>query len=94
MGVTIAMVAHPVCHAISHGHSDSHDETGGIFFTDWGEQDLCPYCDAISPFAEPLPTRISFEFPGIHEDVGFSVVLYVDLRSCLFPQMRAPPFLA
>jgi len=91
---TFALATNPVWHAISHCDLDCHEEdTEAVSFIEWGEHDLCPYCEAVSQFADTAPKKASFVLVDLHEEVERVLILYTDLRYHLSIRLRAPPLL-
>ena len=89
-----ALATNPVWHAISHCDLDCHEEgTEVVSFIDGGEHHLCPYCEAVSQFADTTPNKVSFVFDELHEEAKFALLLYPDLRFRLSTRLRAPPVL-
>ena len=95
LGAAMALVANPVLHAFSHDHvHSSEDVLERVADIQWNEQDICPYCDAVSQFVEPPITEASIVPVVLQRDSDSFVVLYPDLRLRLSTRLRAPPFIA
>ena len=88
----VALVGNPVLHAFSHDHA-GHLEgpIERVADIQWTEQDLCPYCDAVSQFIEPSGTAFSSVPEVFERDRANFVTLYPDLRLRLSTRLRAPP---
>ncbi len=89
----LAMATNPVWHAIGH-HIDCHDdERESVFLSEWTAQDLCPYCDGVSPFEK---TKNAVNSPAtliLQEKTPAFIHLYSGLRLHLSTRLRAPPLL-
>ena len=95
LGAATAMVTNPVWHAFSHRHFDNHSDVAeGIPDAQWSEQNLCPYCDAVTHFVEVAPTSYPLAQLVWLWDITRPEATYPDLRLHLSPCMRAPPFIA
>lgn len=91
----LALVTNPVLHGMSHGHLENHgDPTESTEKVQWTEQDVCPYCDAVSSLAE-LPNTEVHKQPLVLlwriEPLGVHLANQYHLRST---RLRAPPVLA
>ena len=95
LGAAMALVANPVLHAFSHEHSDHLEDVRELVSDiEWSEQDVCPYCDAVSQFVEPPVTEAS-PAPLVELwDSESLATFYPDLRLRLYTRLRAPPFFA
>ena len=90
----ITLVANPVLHALSHQHVDcTEDVKESNTVIQWSEQDLCPFCDAVSQFGEPPVTDASFVPLVLQWNIKPDVIHHPDLRLSLSTRLRAPPFL-
>ena len=95
IGAAMAVVVNPVLHAFSHNHfDDPEDVKECVDDIQWTEQDLCPYCDAVSQYVEPPITEALYESVILQRDSEPVVFLYPDLRLRLSTRLRAPPYLA
>ena len=94
IGAAMALVVNPVLHAFSHDHFGFpvHVKEFATGFQ-WTEQDLCPYCDAVSQFIKPSIAEASIGQMVLLRNSDFSAVLYPNVRLRLSTRLRAPPFL-
>ena len=93
IGAAMALVVNPVLHAFSHDHVDHpEDSTESVADLQWTEQDLCPYCEAVSQYMEPPVTKVSNMPVVLQRDNDAIVILYADRRLRLSKRLRAPPF--
>ncbi|MEM8487107.1 MAG: hypothetical protein AAF564_16255 [Bacteroidota bacterium] len=90
----LALVTNPVLHAFSHDHHDDlADITERVVDAHWAEQELCPYCDAVSQVVAPPLTEASIVPVAFPERIEPVASLYLDLRLRVSARLRAPPFL-
>lgn len=91
----MALVTNPVLHAFSHDHTEDRGEaTEQVADVEWAEEDLCPYCDAVSQVIVPPVTTASIAPALLSVSVEPSAILYPDLRLRIPTRLRAPPFIA
>ncbi len=91
----LALVTNPVWHAVGHTFSDHHSEaTGHLCDVQWTEQDLCPYCDAVSHFAEMPDTEVRTGLLVHLWTIESHIFLPTDRRHLFSTRLRAPPVLA
>ena len=90
----LALVTNPVLHAFSHDHVDEFGN-GHAHIADlhWAEQDLCPYCDAVSQVVVPPATDVSIVPVRLPGRIEPTAPLYPDLRLRVSTRLRAPPVL-
>lgn len=89
---SLALVSNPLWHAISHIHfGHNGDDMEIVADTHWAEEDLCPYCDAVSQFVK-APASSSPEADWIRVGVISPVDNY-DIHTYQFwpSRLRAPP---
>ena len=92
----MVLMTNPVLHALGHNHILDHgDTTERAYDTQWEEQELCPYCSAISHVASTPPESITSFINRVNEDSPLLFgIIDPDLRFDLATRLRAPPFLA
>ncbi len=90
-----AMVMNPVWDAVLHYCEDCHhEEVDVVSFVEDDEEHPCPYCDAVSHFADTASTESVFVLTDLHEQSASISILYPDLRLRISSRLRAPPTLA
>lgn len=90
----VAMITNPVWHAVGHCISDHHsDAPEHVFDVQWGELEICPYCDAVSQYADALDTTVHIGRVVHLWNVIPLKIRYTDHRLLITTRLRAPPFL-
>ncbi len=91
----LAMVMNPIWHAMSHGHVDHHGEIVDCNAgADWTQEDLCPYCDAVSQLADAAREVSAIAAMAYYGEVASPRLLDSHLRFPLATRLRAPPLVA
>ena len=91
----LALVTNPVWHAIGHNHSDAPtDAAEHVSDTHWAEEDICPFCDAVTHHVAPANAVIAIAPAVFCGELNTFSDRYVDLRLRLSTRLRAPPYLA
>lgn len=90
-----ALVMNPVWHALGHSISDhhSHEHEHHETSIQWTEQDLCPYCDAVSHQAVFDESEVSTGVLTFFWNIESFEVVYSDPCLILPCRPRAPPIL-
>lgn len=95
IGAALALVTNPVWHAVGHlvsDHASEHMEH--VLDVRWAEDDLCPYCDAVSQVSDTPTTAIHHAQLIPVEDIVPVEGHYADLSLLQSARLRAPPILA
>jgi len=92
---TVVLVTNPVWHAAAHLISDhSSEHTEHVLDEQLAEEDLCPFCDAVSQVAAaPAIERLYVQLVPVGDIVPVKGH-HADLRLLLSTRLRAPPILA
>ncbi|MEM8487094.1 MAG: hypothetical protein AAF564_16190 [Bacteroidota bacterium] len=90
-----ALVLNPVFDAFSHSHDDCHNEGSDVVaLVEGTAEDLCPYCDAVSPFADTATPPPFFLLEDLDEQTAVVIARIADCRLFLSARLRAPPAMA
>ncbi len=88
----LALVLNPVLHAFSHDHHEEvEDSTEHLAVFHSAEDELCPYCDAVTQLVAPATTDASLVPALLPGSIEPTTVLHPDLRLRLPTRLRAPP---
>lgn len=91
----MALATNPVWHAAGHFFSDRHDETvEHVSDHHWTEQDICPFCDAVSQYTETAKTEAPGRQRFLLGQLDRLEPYFTHRRFPLHARLRAPPRVA